>query len=127
VKKTNMTKSFTEELITGFLKDAGAGMPVKELRTTHGFSDASFYTRREVRRQRCAGSVPAKGQQDGELAAEETAALSNWRRLERLSIVDDFNKEAGDITVYDDISACTSREHWTGQHVCGYPKALRSD
>ncbi|WP_152968724.1 transposase, partial [Burkholderia mallei] len=28
----------------GFLKEAEAGMPVKELCRKHGFSDASFYT-----------------------------------------------------------------------------------
>jgi len=30
--------------IIGFLKEAEAGMPVKELCWKHGFSDASFYT-----------------------------------------------------------------------------------
>jgi putative transposase len=39
-----MKKRFTEEQIIGFLKEAEAGMPVKELCRTHGFSDASFYT-----------------------------------------------------------------------------------
>lgn len=35
-------KRFTEQRIIGFLKDAEAGMPVKELCMRHGFSDASF-------------------------------------------------------------------------------------
>nr|WP_256972271.1 transposase [Burkholderia mallei] len=39
-----MKKRFTEQQIIGFLKDAEAGMPVKELCRKHGFSDASFYT-----------------------------------------------------------------------------------
>ncbi|WP_088580383.1 IS3 family transposase [Burkholderia ubonensis] len=39
-----MKKRFTEEQIIGFLKEAEAGMPVKELCRKHGFSDASFYT-----------------------------------------------------------------------------------
>ncbi len=39
-----MKKRFTEEQIIGFLKQAEAGIPVKELCRTHGFSDASFYT-----------------------------------------------------------------------------------
>ena len=39
-----MKKRFSEEQIVGFLKDAEAGMPVKELCRKHGFSDASFYT-----------------------------------------------------------------------------------
>jgi putative transposase len=37
-------KRFTEEQIIGFLKQAEAGVPVKELCRKHGFSDASFYT-----------------------------------------------------------------------------------
>lgn len=36
-------KRFTEAQILGFLKEAEAGIPVKELCRKHGFSDASFY------------------------------------------------------------------------------------
>ncbi len=39
-----MKKRFTEEQSIGFLKEAEAGMLVKELCRKHGFSDASFYT-----------------------------------------------------------------------------------
>lgn len=39
-----MKKRFSEEQIIGFLKEAEAGAPVKELCRKHGFSDASFYT-----------------------------------------------------------------------------------
>lgn len=38
-----MKKRFTEEQIIGFLKQAEAGVAVKELCRQHGFSDASFY------------------------------------------------------------------------------------
>ncbi len=39
-----MKKSrFSEEQIIGFLKQADAGMPVKELCRQGGFSDATFY------------------------------------------------------------------------------------
>jgi putative transposase len=40
----DMKKRFSEEQIIGFLKEAEAGIPVKELCRKHGFSDASFYT-----------------------------------------------------------------------------------
>lgn len=36
-------KRFTEHQIIGFLKEAEAGVPVKELCRKHGFSDAAFY------------------------------------------------------------------------------------
>lgn len=39
-----MKKRFTEAQNIGFLKEAEAGVPVKELCRRHGFSDASFYT-----------------------------------------------------------------------------------
>ena len=39
-----MKKRFSEEQIIGFLKEAEAGIAVKELCRKHGFSDASFYT-----------------------------------------------------------------------------------
>lgn len=38
-----MKKRFTEEQIIGFLKEAQAGVPVKELCRKYGFSDVSFY------------------------------------------------------------------------------------
>ena len=38
-----MKKRFTEGQIIGFLKEAEAGVAVKELCRQHGFSDVSFY------------------------------------------------------------------------------------
>lgn len=38
-----MKKRFTEEQIIGFLREADAGIPVKELCRKHGFSEASYY------------------------------------------------------------------------------------
>ena len=39
-----MKKRFTEEQIIGFLRQAEAGVAIKDLCRQHGFSDASFYT-----------------------------------------------------------------------------------
>jgi putative transposase len=39
-----MKKRFTEEQIIGFLKQADAGMSVKDLCRKHGFSNAAFYS-----------------------------------------------------------------------------------
>ncbi len=38
-----MKKRFTEEQIIGFLREADAGIPVKEPCRKHRFSQASFY------------------------------------------------------------------------------------
>lgn len=38
-----MKKRFTEEQVIGFLKQAEAGVAVRELCRQHDFSDASFY------------------------------------------------------------------------------------
>jgi putative transposase len=36
-------KRYSEEQIIGFLKEADAGVPIKELCRQHGFSEASYY------------------------------------------------------------------------------------
>ena len=38
-----MKKRFSKEQIIGFLREAEAGLPVKELCRRHGFSEASYY------------------------------------------------------------------------------------
>ena len=38
-----MKKRFSEEQIIGFLREAQAGMAVKDLCRRHGFSEASYY------------------------------------------------------------------------------------
>lgn len=38
-----MKKRFSEEQIIGFLREAEAGLAVKDLCRQHGFSEASFY------------------------------------------------------------------------------------
>jgi putative transposase len=39
----DVKKRFTEEQIIGFLREADAGMPIKELCRKHSFSEASYY------------------------------------------------------------------------------------
>ncbi len=43
-----MKKRFSEEQIIGFLREADAGLPIKELCRKHGFSEASYYCRLPV-------------------------------------------------------------------------------
>ena len=38
-----MKKRYSEEQIIGFLKEAEAGVPIKELCRRHGFWEASYY------------------------------------------------------------------------------------
>ena len=38
-----MKQRFTESQIIGFLREAEAGLPIKELCRKHGFSEASYY------------------------------------------------------------------------------------
>ena len=38
-----MKKRYTEEQIIGFLREADAGLPIKELCRKHGFSEPSYY------------------------------------------------------------------------------------
>lgn len=38
-----MKKRYSEEQITGFLREAETGMSVKDLCRKHGFSEASYY------------------------------------------------------------------------------------
>ena len=38
-----MKKRYSEEQIIGFLREANAGIPVKELCLRHGFSEVSYY------------------------------------------------------------------------------------
>jgi putative transposase len=39
----DVKKRFSEEQIIGFLREAEAGLPVKDLCRWHGFSEASYY------------------------------------------------------------------------------------
>lgn len=61
-----MKKRFTEEQIIGFLKQAQAGVAIKDLCRKNGFSDATFYTWR----RKFGGMEVADAKRLRELASE---------------------------------------------------------
>ncbi len=63
-----MKKRFTEEQIIGFLREAEAGLPVKELCRRHGFSEASYY----LWRSKFGGMSVSDAKRLKELEAENT-------------------------------------------------------
>ena len=52
-----MKKRFTEAQIVGFLLEADAGLPVKDLCRRHGFSEGSYYLWRSQFGSMIAGAV----------------------------------------------------------------------
>lgn len=63
-----MKKRYTEEQIIGFLREADAGLPVKELCRRHGFSEASYY----LWRSKFGGMSVSDAKRLKELEAENT-------------------------------------------------------
>jgi putative transposase len=63
-----MKKRFTEEQIIGFLREAEAGLPIKELCRRHGFSEASYY----LWRSKFGGMNVSDARRLKELEAENT-------------------------------------------------------
>lgn len=63
-----MKKRFTEEQIISFLREAEAGLPVKELCRRHGFSEASYY----LWRSKFSGMSVSDARRLKELEAENT-------------------------------------------------------
>jgi len=61
-------KRYTEEQIIGFLREAEAGLPIKELCRSHGFSEASFY----LWRSKFGGMNVSDAKRLKELEAENT-------------------------------------------------------
>jgi putative transposase len=69
-----MKKRFSEEQIIGFLREAEAGLAVKDLCRRHGFFGGELLpVEVEVWRDVGAGCKEAEAPRDGEHAAEEAA------------------------------------------------------
>ncbi len=63
-----MKKRYSEEQIIGFLREADAGLPVKDLCRRHGFCEASYYQWRS----RFGGMSVSEAKRLKELEAENT-------------------------------------------------------
>ena len=63
-----MKKRFSEAQIIGFLREAKAGLPVKQLCRRHGFSEASYY----LWRNKFGGMTVSDAKRLKELIAENT-------------------------------------------------------
>ncbi len=69
-----MKKRFTEAQIVSFLREADAGIPVKELCRKHGFSDASYYLwRSKFGGMSRIGRLTPEGARNREPSAQEVA------------------------------------------------------
>jgi len=66
-------KRFTEEQIIGFLREAEAGVAVKDLCRRHGFSEASYY----LWRSKFGGMSVPEARRLKELEAENTRQRSS--------------------------------------------------
>jgi putative transposase len=64
----DVKKRFSEEQIIGFLREADAGMAVKDLCRKHGFSEASFY----LWRSKFGGMTASDAKRLRELETENT-------------------------------------------------------
>ena len=82
-----MKKRFTEEQIIGFLREAEAGLPIKELCRQHGFSEASYY----LWRSKFGGMSVSDAKRLKELEAEN-ARLK--RMLANAMLENEITKEA---------------------------------
>ena len=63
-----MKKRFSEAQIIGFLREAEAGVPVKQVCRRHGFSEASYY----LWRNKFGGMTVSDAKRLKELIAENT-------------------------------------------------------
>ena len=63
-----MKKRFSEAQIIGFLREAEAGVPVKQVCRQHGFAEASYY----LWRSKFGGMIVSDAKRLKELTAENT-------------------------------------------------------
>ena len=78
-----MKKRFSEEQIIGFLREAEAGLPVKDLCRQHGFSDASYYLWKSKFGGMAVSDAKRLKQLETEKARLTTVACSNAGKAEQ--------------------------------------------
>lgn len=71
-----MKEQVSDEPIVGFLRPAGAGLPIRELCRQNGFSDATIYKWRA----RFGGMQAGEATRLRETEAENTSSRSCWPR-----------------------------------------------
>jgi putative transposase len=83
-------KRYSEEQIIKFLKEADAGVPVKELCRRHGFSEASYYLwrskfgSREREAEEAAGRGPARKRSDQGSPSKKVVTAPARREVVRI-------------------------------------------
>ena len=82
-----MKKRFTEEQIIGFLREAEAGLAIKDLCRRHGFSEGSYY----LWRNKFGGMSVSDAKRLKELEAENTRLK---RLLAEAMLENEVTKEA---------------------------------
>lgn len=82
-----MKKRYSEEQIIGFLREADAGIPIKELCRLHGFSEASYY----LWRNKFGGMTVSEAKRLKELEAENSRLK---RMLADAMLENEITKEA---------------------------------
>ena len=81
-----MKKRFSEAQIIGFLREAEAGLPVKQLCRRHGFSEASY----SLWRKKFGGMTVSDAKRLKELIAENT----RLKKLLAESVLDEVTRDA---------------------------------
>lgn len=98
-----MKKRFTEERIIGFLREADAGLPVKDLCRRHGFSESSYF----LWRSKFGGMTVPDAKRLKDLEAENA-------RLKKLLAEQIFEND-----VIKDVLRKKSRPHRRDAILCG--------